>query len=63
MNINNNKPYDGTASKYPQKGKKEKLKINMAEVDIEMKAQDIYKNTKNYNIKTKNLIDFIGKGR
>ena len=33
----------------------------MAEVDIEMKAKAIYKNTKNYNIKTKNLIDFIGR--
>lgn len=61
MNINNNKPYDG-ANKYPhQKGKKEKIKINMAEVEIEMKAIDIYKNNKNYNIKTKNLIDFIGR--
>lgn len=62
MNINNNKPYD-RANNYPQKNKKEKLKINMAEVDIEMKAQNIYKNTKNYNLKTKNLIDFIGRGR
>ena len=63
MNINNNKPYDGS-NKYPhQKTKKEKIKINMAEVDIEMKAQDIYKNTQNYNLKTKNLIDFIGRGR
>lgn len=60
MNINNNKPYDGS-NNYPQKARKEKIKINMAEVDIEMKAKDIYKNTKNYNIKTKNLIDFIGR--
>ena len=57
MNINNNKPYDGS-NKYPQKARKEKIKINMAEVDIEMKAKDIYRN---YNIKTKNLIDFIGR--
>lgn len=60
MNIDNNNFYDRT-NNYPKKGKKEKIKINMAEVDIEMKAIDIYKNTKNYNIKTKNLIDFIGR--
>lgn len=59
MNINNNSCSGG--NNYPSNLKKEKTKINMAEVEIEMKAKDIYKNTKNYNIKTKNLIDFIGR--
>lgn len=61
MNINNNNnPLKG-GNKYSSNLKKDKRKINMAELDIEMKAKNIYKNTKNYNIKTKNLIDFIGR--
>lgn len=60
MNISNNNSYGGV-NKYSSNLKKDKIKINMAELDIEMKAKNIYKNTKNYNIKTKNLIDFIGR--
>ncbi len=62
MNINNDKPYTREGNNnMPSQVKKSKAKMNLAEVDIEMKAKNIYKDSKNYNIKTKNLIDFIGR--
>ena len=47
MNINNNNNPLKEGNKYSSNLKKDKRKINMAELDIEMKAKNIYKNTKN----------------